>query len=75
MQKKLAKGERASAPAPTRYKNQECSASQVISKRDVRAEASGTNNNKDIRIENFDISFGEKVLLKSADVLLVYGRR
>merc|ERR1719322_216736 len=58
-----------------RYKTNEASATQVINKKDARAEASGNNNSKDIRIENFDISFGEKVLLKSAELSLVYGRR
>merc|ERR1719322_1134457 len=58
-----------------RYKTNEATATQVINKKDARAEASGNNNSKDIRIENFDISFGEKVLLKSAELSLVYGRR
>ena len=44
-----------------RYKTNEATATQVINKKDARAEASGNNNSKDIRIENFDISFGEKV--------------
>lgn len=35
-------------------------ASQVLSKKDAKMEAKGTNNCKDIRIENFDIAFGEK---------------
>ena len=47
----------------------------MISKKDNRAEASGNNNTKDIKIENFDISYGEKVLMKGATVTLVYGRR
>ncbi|GFX06018.1 ATP-binding cassette sub-family F member 3 [Trichonephila clavipes] len=29
----------------------------------------------DIKIENFDISFGDKTLLTGADLTLVYGRR
>ena len=45
----------------SRYKTNEATATQVINKKDARAEASGNNNSKDIRIENFDISFGEKV--------------
>lgn len=36
------------------------SASQVLSKKENRMEAKGTNNCKDIRIENFDIAFGDK---------------
>merc|ERR1712071_524160 len=35
----------------------------------------GTNNCKDIRIENFDIAFGEKSLLQGTDLTLTYGRR
>ena len=30
---------------------------------------------KDIRLEGFDVAFGEKVLLKNADMTLTYGRR
>jgi len=35
-------------------------ASQVLSKKDNKAEQRGTNNSKDIRVENFDIAFGDK---------------
>ena len=49
------------APVPTAaLAEKTASASQVISKRDVRAEARGANMSKDIRIENFDISIGDK---------------
>merc|ERR1719369_236556 len=58
-----------------KYGSREATASQVISKKDARAEASGTNNSKDIHIEGFDIAFGEKVLIRSATVTLSYGRR
>lgn len=54
---------------------QEASASQVISKKDNKLESKGTNRSMDIRIENFDVSFGEKVLLQNADLTLAYGRR
>ena len=60
---------------PNKYGSREATASQVISKSQVRAEASGTNNSKDILLENFDISYGEKVLIKGANVTLSYGRR
>lgn len=62
---------------PVRYKygSREATASQVLSKKEVRAEASGNNNSKDIHLENFDISYGEKVLIRGADVTLAYGRR
>ncbi|GAB6023109.1 ATP-binding cassette sub- F member 3 [Chamberlinius hualienensis] len=49
--------------------------SQAISKKESRQEAKGTNNTKDIRIENFDVSYKDKVLIREADVLLAYGRR
>lgn len=42
---------------------QTASASQVISKKDNKMEAKGTSRSMDIRIENFDVSFGDKVLL------------
>lgn len=41
---------------------QMATASQVISKKDNKMEAKGTNRSMDIRIENFDVSFGDKVL-------------
>ena len=36
------------------------SVSQMSSKRDTKLDASGQNRTKDIRIENFDISYGER---------------
>lgn len=54
---------------------QSASASQVISKKDNKLESKGTNRAMDIRIENFDVSFGEKVLLQNADLVLAAGRR
>lgn len=36
------------------------SASQQSSRRDNKMESSGTNKSYDIRIENFDVAFGEK---------------
>jgi len=62
-------------PAGNKYGSREATASQVISKQLLRAEASGTSNSKDIFLENFDISYGEKVLIKGATVTLNYGRR
>ena len=56
-----------------RYKTNEATASQVISKKDGKNESNV--NTKDIRIENFDISFGDKVLLRGANLTLIYGRR
>ncbi|XP_071945787.1 ATP-binding cassette sub-family F member 3-like isoform X2 [Antedon mediterranea] len=51
------------------------SASQALSRRDQKLEESGTNRSTDIKIENFDVAFGDKVLLKNANMLLAYGRR
>lgn len=36
------------------------SASQQINKRDARLDASGNNRSTDIKIENFDIAFGDR---------------
>uniref|UniRef100_A0A914WTW6 ABC transporter domain-containing protein n=1 Tax=Plectus sambesii TaxID=2011161 RepID=A0A914WTW6_9BILA len=50
-------------------------ASQAANRRDTKLEASGQANTMDIKLENIDVSFGTKELLKSADLSLVYGRR
>lgn len=39
---------------------EEASASQASSKKDNRVDQSGKNRSYDIRIENFDVSFGER---------------
>lgn len=36
------------------------SASQVTSKKEAKMEAKGCNRSQDIRIENFDVSFGDR---------------
>ncbi|XP_077283765.1 ATP-binding cassette sub-family F member 3 [Arctopsyche grandis] len=54
---------------------QSATASQVTSKKDNKLEAKGSNKTQDIRIENFDIAFGDRVLLQGADLLLAFGRR
>ncbi|CAH3134847.1 unnamed protein product [Pocillopora meandrina] len=51
------------------------SASQSSNKRENKLEASGNNKSRDIRIENFDLSYAERVLLKEADLSLIFGRR
>lgn len=56
-------------------KLQTASASQVVSKKENQMEAKGSNRSMDIRIENFDVSYGNKVLLQNADLLLANGRR
>uniref|UniRef100_A0A914H6S7 ABC transporter domain-containing protein n=2 Tax=Globodera TaxID=31242 RepID=A0A914H6S7_GLORO len=49
----------------------QATASQALNRRDAKGEV-GT---MDIKLENLDISFGNKQLINSADLLLVYGRR
>lgn len=73
--KKQNKKENIEVKPVNKYGTREVTASQIISKKDVRAEESGTNNNKDIRIEGFDIAIGEKVLIRGANITLSYGRR
>ena len=52
------------------------SASQMMSKKDSRMETKGsTNKTQDIRIENFDVAYGDRVLLQGADLTLAFGRR
>ncbi|KAG8195230.1 hypothetical protein JTE90_027971 [Oedothorax gibbosus] len=55
--------------------SKEATAVQASNKRETRMESKGTNKNMDIKIENFDIAFGDKTLLTGADLTLVYGRR
>ena len=55
-----------------KYSTREATASQVLSK---SLTANGNSSTKDIFIENFDICFGEKVLISGANVTLVAGRR
>ena len=55
-----------------KYGSREATASQVLSKGMM---ANGNNTTKDIFLENFDISYGEKVLISGANVTLAFGRR
>lgn len=48
----------------------EASASQTLSKKDTKLEDIGANRVKDIKIENFDVSFGSNILLKDANLSL-----
>ena len=74
LQKKQEKKE--TTPTPVKYKSSEATASQVISRKDANDDPNNpANNTKDIRIENFDISFGDKVLIQGATVSMSYGRR
>ncbi|XP_078420530.1 ATP-binding cassette sub-family F member 3 isoform X1 [Cetorhinus maximus] len=54
---------------------EEASASQASNKKESRLEASGKNKSYDIKIENFDVSYGDRSLLTGADLHLAYGRR
>uniref|UniRef100_A0A8C2I211 ATP-binding cassette, sub-family F (GCN20), member 3 n=1 Tax=Cyprinus carpio TaxID=7962 RepID=A0A8C2I211_CYPCA len=54
---------------------EEASASQASSKKENRVDSSGKNRSYDIRIENFDVSFGERCLLQGAELSLASGRR
>ncbi|CAG9821893.1 unnamed protein product [Phaedon cochleariae] len=56
-------------------KLQTASASQVTSKKESKLEAKGNNRTQDIRIENFDVAYGDRVLLQGADMTLACGRR
>lgn len=52
------------------------SASQMMSKKDSRMETKGgVNKTQDIRIENFDVAYGDRILLQGADLTLAFGRR
>ncbi|KAJ3642747.1 hypothetical protein Zmor_025504 [Zophobas morio] len=50
-------------------------ASQVTSKKESKMEAKGNNRTQDIRIENFDVAYGDRILLQGADLSLAFGRR
>lgn len=50
-------------------------ASQVVSKKERVLDAKGGSNTKDIRIESFDVAFGERVLIQNATISLAFGRR
>lgn len=71
-QEKRSKDQYKPATAP---KLESATASQVTSKKEIKLEAKGTNKTTDIRIENFDIAYGDRVLLSNADVTLAFGRR
>lgn len=56
--------------------SESASASQMTSKKDSRMETKGgINKIQDIRIENFDVAYGDRVLLQGADLMLAFGRR
>lgn len=67
----IAAGLTLSAPKKT-YEPASASTMQQVNKRDVKNESTKI---RDVKLENFDISFGDRVLLSGADMTLVYGRR
>ncbi|GAB1599407.1 ATP-binding cassette sub-family F member 3-like [Argonauta hians] len=74
------KNEKRASQTPTVKKvtNGNCelaSASQQLNRRDTKSDSAGSNKSYDIRIDNFDVSYGEKSLLVDASIHLVYGRR
>uniref|UniRef100_A0A665UI67 ATP-binding cassette, sub-family F (GCN20), member 3 n=1 Tax=Echeneis naucrates TaxID=173247 RepID=A0A665UI67_ECHNA len=69
------RNEKDSQKATTPLVLEEASASQASSKKDNRVDQSGKNRSYDIRIENFDVSFGERCLLQGAELSLASGRR
>ncbi|KAL1137978.1 hypothetical protein AAG570_009673 [Ranatra chinensis] len=56
-------------------KLESATASQVTSKKEAKMEAKGVNRGQDIRIENFDVAYGDRVLLQAANIVLAFGRR
>lgn len=75
IQQKLEKREGYKPNGPSIPVLKTASASQVISKSVAKADAKGQSRSMDVRIENFDVSFGDRVLLTGADLLLACGRR
>lgn len=63
------------APVPVQTVLKAATASQAVSKREARLESKGGSRAQDIRVENFDVAFGDKTLLCGADLSLCYGRR
>ncbi|XP_063233025.1 ATP-binding cassette sub-family F member 3 [Bacillus rossius redtenbacheri] len=61
------------APAAPRLET--ATASQVTSKKESKLEDKGSNRAQDIRVENFDVAYGNRVLLTGADLTLAFGRR
>ena len=54
------------------YEPASASTTQQVNKRDAKNESTKV---RDVKLENFDISFGDRMLLSGADMTLVYGRR
>lgn len=67
----IAAGLTLSAPKKT-FEPASASTMQQVNKREARNESTKV---RDVKLENFDISFGDRVLLSGADMTLVFGRR
>lgn len=55
-------------------KNEGPTTNQVIQKKELKKDLAGERV-VDIRIENFDLAYGSKVLLKNANLIMAFGRR
>ncbi|XP_073843233.1 ATP-binding cassette sub-family F member 3 [Musca autumnalis] len=75
LQQKQEKRQDANKGPQAPVKLQQATASQVTNKKATKMDAKGTNRSMDIKIENFDLAFGDKVLLQNANLLLSFGRR
>lgn len=56
---------------PVPVQTSSATASQVTSKKEAKLEAKGNNRSQDIRIENFDVSFGDRSVYKVRKTVLV----
>merc|ERR1712142_282069 len=54
---------------------EEASVSQMGDRKETNKDKAGTNMACDIKLENFDVSYGDKTLLQGADLQLIHGRR
>ncbi|XP_052083345.1 ATP-binding cassette sub-family F member 3-like [Mytilus californianus] len=76
IQKKITrKTETKTTKKPAEKEEEMASASQQFNRKDTKFDASGQNRSLDIKIDDFDISFGEKQLIKGASIQLLSGRR
>jgi len=67
----IAAGLQLSAPRKV-FEPVTASTTQQVSRKDASNESTKI---RDIKLENFDIAFGDRILLHGADMTLVYGRR
>ncbi|XP_067945638.1 ATP-binding cassette sub-family F member 3-like [Watersipora subatra] len=74
-QKQQRRAEKDGAAGPRVIEMGDASASQQINRQDNKADATGSHLVQDIRIENFDVSFGAQQLIKGATMVMNFGRR